>query len=529
MLESSVFLGFVFPGELALLLGGVAASQGRLPLVAVLVAGITGAVAGDAIGYVVGKRWGRRVLDSTVGRLVRAEHLDRAETALARRGGAAVLVGRFTVALRVLVPGLAGMARMPYRRFAAYNVTGAVAWGVLVGLAGYAAGSGWRTVAQGLSTTGLGIGAALAVVAGLWVVGRASVRGSRPRWLRAARLWVVGRVGTGGPRHPWLRAARLWVVVLGFVGVAVARSIQVGVPFRDPGGAFLRSRVALTAVVFVGLVVLDGARRAGRPLAAGRVWGAVRDRWTPTRLALAWGALLAYHVTYFSYHNLKSWDVFNAPRDQMLLAWDRWLFLGHSPAVLLHGALGQGAAAWVLMVWYETFPTLVVVAFPAAVVLAGRLRDAYVGIAAFVWVWILGTVSYYAVPSLGPFSSAPREFAGLPPMMIQDTQERYLAGRAALLAEPSAPDAFAQVSAFASLHVGVTAVILGLAWWHRCRGATALLTVFLLGTLVATVYLGWHFAVDDVAGLGIAALAWWLAPRTVGVRSRPPARDPATS
>jgi membrane-associated phospholipid phosphatase len=142
-----------------------------------------------------------------------------------------------------------------------------------------------------------------------------------------------------------------------------------------------------------------------------------------------------------------------------------------------------------------------------------------------VWVWILGTASYYAIPSLGPFQAVPGEFSGLPHMVVQDTQTRYLAERDYLLANPHAGDAFAQVSAFASLHVGVTATILGLAWWHRLRRTTVLLTVFLAGTIVATVYLGWHFAVDIPAGLAIAALAWVLGPLTVGVRQRPAARS----
>jgi membrane-associated phospholipid phosphatase len=98
--------------------------------------------------------------------------------------------------------------------------------------------------------------------------------------------------------------------------------------------------------------------------------------------------------------------------------------------------------------------------------------------------------------------------------------------RAYLLAHPHAPDAFAQVAAFASLHVGVTAVILGLAWWHRLRRTAIVLGVFLAGTMVATVYLGWHFAVDLPAGLFIAALAWVLGPLTVGVLHRPPAARP---
>ncbi len=333
--------------------------------------------------------------------------------------------------------------------------------------------------------------------------------------------------GTTGATHPtpgW-QAARLWMVVACFIGVGIARSVQVGIPFRDPHGAYLLSRVALTAGVFIALVVLDGLVRAGRPLSLRRLMSTIRARWTPTRVALAWTALLAYHLTYFTYHNLKSWNAFNHPRDVMLSRWGRWLFHGHSPAVLLHDLLGQHLAAWVLMVWYETFPTLVVVAFPAAVVLSRRVRDAFVGIAALVWVWILGTVTYYAIPSVGPFHAVPGDFSGLPHMMIQDTQAEYMDQRAHLLAHPQASDAFAQLAAFASLHVGVTATILGLAWWHRLRRTTMVLVVFLAGTMIATVYLGWHFAVDIPAGLAIAALAWVLGPLTVGVRRRPQARS----
>jgi membrane-associated phospholipid phosphatase len=329
------------------------------------------------------------------------------------------------------------------------------------------------------------------------------------------------RTVSGGVGRDWWRAARLWSVVITFAGVAIVRSVQIGIGFRDPHGAFLLTRVALTAAIFAGLVVVDGVLRAGRRHSAGRVLAVVRARWTRRRLAFAWIALLAYHVTYFCYHNLKSWNAFNHPRDDMLLGWDRWVFAGHSPAVLLHDVLGQNAAAWILTVWYETFPTLVVVAFPAAVVMSKHLRDAYVSIAALVWIWILGTATYYAIPTLGPFDSAPQDFSGLPHTVIQDTQIQYMAERAQLLAHPSAPDAFAQVAAFASLHVGVTAVILGIAWWHRLRRTTLAMIVFLLGTMVATVYLGWHFAVDDVAGLAIAAASWWLAPRTLGERGRP--------
>src|SRR5438552_11958765 len=77
-LEASAFVGFVFPGELAVILGGVLAEQHRIPLWAALVAGISGAVIGDSVGYGIGKRWGRGLLDGSVGRFVKKHHIDRA-------------------------------------------------------------------------------------------------------------------------------------------------------------------------------------------------------------------------------------------------------------------------------------------------------------------------------------------------------------------------------------------------------------------------------------------------------------------
>jgi membrane protein DedA with SNARE-associated domain len=163
-LESSAFLGFLFPGETALLLGGLAAGQGHVPLAAVVVAGVVGAILGDAVGFLVGRRWGRRVLDSTVGRLVSRRHLDRAEGFLRRRGVWAVFFGRSTAALRVMIPGLAGMSGMRSRQFLAANVAGGAVWGVVVAVAGYLAGNSWHAVDHYIT------GAGLALVVGLVVV-----------------------------------------------------------------------------------------------------------------------------------------------------------------------------------------------------------------------------------------------------------------------------------------------------------------------------------------------------------------------
>jgi len=315
---------------------------------------------------------------------------------------------------------------------------------------------------------------------------------------------------------------RVWVVVAVFATVTVARSAQVGIPLRDPNGEIFRGRLLITAALFAALAALDAgirARRRGIPLRG--VVGVLRERWPRQRLALAASGLLAYHVVYFCYHNLKSWDVFNPPRDAMLLRWDRVLFLGHDPGTLLHDLLGQHLAAYALMGIYESFSWLVSVSFVASLVLTDRIRDGYVFIASAICVWILGVTSYYAIPSLGPFHAAPREFAGLPHTMVQDTQVRYMAQRAYLLAHPHAADAFAQVSAFASLHVGVSVVIFLMARYYRMRRATMALGVFVVGTLIATIYLGWHFAVDDVAGLLIGALAVWFGRLLVYPRGRP--------
>jgi membrane protein DedA with SNARE-associated domain/membrane-associated phospholipid phosphatase len=198
-LECSAFVGLIFPGEIAVLLGGVLAFEGRISLVAALAAAISGAIIGDAVGYAVGRRFGRRMLDGTVGRFVKPHHVDRAEGYLRERGGKAVLFGRFTAALRVLVPGLAGMSGMPYRRFAAWNVAGGVVWGVAFVLLGYAAGDSWReveSVAKRASLVLLFV--VLVLIAGVllvrWVLAhREGLQLLRDRLLERPRIAAVRR------------------------------------------------------------------------------------------------------------------------------------------------------------------------------------------------------------------------------------------------------------------------------------------------------------------------------------------------
>ena len=155
--EASVFAGFFFPGEIAILLGGVLANQGRLPLWSVIVVGTLGAAIGDSIGYEVGRHYGMRLLDKVPKRLLKPEHIERTQRLLRTKGGRAVFIGRFTAALRVLVPGMAGVSRLDYRRFLFFNVTGALAWVTETALVGYIVGKSYKAAEHRLSLISLAV------------------------------------------------------------------------------------------------------------------------------------------------------------------------------------------------------------------------------------------------------------------------------------------------------------------------------------------------------------------------------------
>jgi len=163
LLEASAFVGFIIPGEIGVLLGGVLANQHKVSLTAVLVLGISGAIIGDSVGYEIGKRYGERLLRKVPDRLLDEDKLQRAQESVRRLGGKAVFVGRFTTAARVLVPGLAGMAGIPYLRFLAFNVAGGALWATLFVLLGYAVGSQYKTVEHNATLIGLGLLVLIAV------------------------------------------------------------------------------------------------------------------------------------------------------------------------------------------------------------------------------------------------------------------------------------------------------------------------------------------------------------------------------
>ncbi len=158
--ETAIFLGFVLPGEAAVVVGGVLASRGHLSLPLLVTVVVVAAVTGPLIGYEIGRRLGARLFGvRALARMPGA--VDRARAALRDRGGVAVLGGRFIAVARALMPAAAGAVGMPYRVFLIGNVAGGVAWGVGYCLLGYLAGSAYVAVER---TVGTGIAIAVAVV-----------------------------------------------------------------------------------------------------------------------------------------------------------------------------------------------------------------------------------------------------------------------------------------------------------------------------------------------------------------------------
>jgi membrane-associated protein len=161
--EAALFVGFVLPGETAVLLGGVLAGTGRLSLTVLLVVVVVTAVVGDSVGYEVGRHFGPRL----IARRPLSNHAERLEGAqrfLRERGGWAVLLSRATAFLRAVMPALAGTSRMPYGRFLTFNAAGGVIWGVGVVLLGFFAGSSYEQVEGTLGKVSAGLVVVVVVV-----------------------------------------------------------------------------------------------------------------------------------------------------------------------------------------------------------------------------------------------------------------------------------------------------------------------------------------------------------------------------
>lgn len=316
-------------------------------------------------------------------------------------------------------------------------------------------------------------------------------------------------------------------VALASLVTAVLVTRAAGLPLRDPDHVAGRRLVLVLGLVAV-LVALDivvrAARKGGtlRPSRASML-AIRRERWSLGRGLAVGSALVSFYLTYLAYRNLKSVVPVLRPGelfDRQLSELDRALFLGGDPAALLHDLLGTGSAAYVLSAGYMLFFAFIPVTLAVALVFSRDLRAGLFYTTAQSLNWLLGAASYFLLPSLGPVYAEPAAFAQLPVSGVTQLQEILLDQRVEFLRDPAAGTA-QSIAAFSSLHVSIffTGVLAAhlLALGTRAKIASWLL----LGvTIVSTVYLGWHYVLDDVGGLILGAMSIALACLLTGFRPR---------
>jgi membrane protein DedA with SNARE-associated domain len=142
--EAGLLVGFFIPGETAVVVGGVLAGLHQVNLVAMIVVAVLCAIAGDTVGFEVGKLAGPWLLDH---RPMKGNVAVTKTTALLDRyGGPAVFLGRFVAFARAVIPGLAGFSGLRYRTFLFFNATGGLLWGTGYTLLGYVVGASFERV-----------------------------------------------------------------------------------------------------------------------------------------------------------------------------------------------------------------------------------------------------------------------------------------------------------------------------------------------------------------------------------------------
>lgn len=151
--ETSLFVGLVIPGD-TIVLFTATAGRGFVEWLLLVVAVVTGSLAGETVGFTIGRFFGPRLMTSRLGRRIGERHVLRAERWLDRRGGVAILVSRFLPIMHALIPVTVGASHYPYRRFLAWTAPACVLWAALYVSVGQAAGSSYRALTQELHFAG---------------------------------------------------------------------------------------------------------------------------------------------------------------------------------------------------------------------------------------------------------------------------------------------------------------------------------------------------------------------------------------
>jgi hypothetical protein len=342
----------------------------------------------------------------------------------------------------------------------------------------------------------------------MWEVGRQ---------IEAEASRYGGQMGRGE-----FRAAAVVAAVMALAAGLVAWTHHL--PLRDPDGANLPTWFRLPVIV-ASAVALDVLARwalllRSRGVAArATLREVVRERWDRDQVRFTASGLLTWYVAYVAFRNLKGYVPFVTDRlhDEELARLDRFMWLGHDPALVLHDTLGTGWANWVMAAVYLVWIGLVPATLAIALVWTRRSTAGAWYVTATSLNWCLGALLYYALPSLGPTYSSPGWFADLartPNTAVRDT---LLSDRVEVLAGPWDTSAVQTIAAFASLHVAVMVTICLVSELIRLPPVVRVASwTFLALTIVATVYLGWHFFVDVLGGIAVGCASVALAARATG-------------
>ena len=156
--ETGLLLGFFLPGDSLLFIAGAYAAQTRSPLNigVLLVLLCVAAIAGDATGYLLGRKLGPELFKRPDSRVFKRDHLIKTQAFYEKHGPKTIVLARFVPIVRTFAPTIAGIAAMPYRLFATYNVMGGIGWVAAMLLAGYFLG-GVEVVKNNLEKVTIGI------------------------------------------------------------------------------------------------------------------------------------------------------------------------------------------------------------------------------------------------------------------------------------------------------------------------------------------------------------------------------------
>jgi membrane-associated protein len=157
--ESGLMVGFFLPGDSLLFIAGTLVQQGifHINIVVFVVCLFVAAVAGNSTGYFLGKKFGRKLFNRPNSRFFRQEYLLEAEKFYEKNGSKAIVIAMFIPIVRAFAPVVAGIAHMPFRKFAFFNIVGAAIWVSSFTLLGYFAG-------DVIERTGINIEAAALIV-----------------------------------------------------------------------------------------------------------------------------------------------------------------------------------------------------------------------------------------------------------------------------------------------------------------------------------------------------------------------------